>query len=185
MQYLKEATQFEILANIKSKRTEELCFCSESSSSHWQQLYLCLCHHQCVVMFLCTFHVCSVDLTQMYEFIIILIIFIVTILPALSNFDRCRFPVIGPSFSSDRRMGFVCLLLLGLFFCFFFSVIQNNHLLLESPLTRILKVGSPWASYCSIVCLRLLTVVHILLWRAAVSLRSTPNCNIWKNCRTK
>lgn len=137
MQYLKEATQFEILANIKSKRTEELRFCSESSSSHWQQLYLCLCHHQCVVMFLCTFHVCSVDLTQMYEFIIILIIFIVTILPALSNFDRCRFPVIGPSFSSDRRMGFVCLFLLGLFcFCWvclfvcLFLVFQSSKIII-------------------------------------------------------
>lgn len=84
-------------------------------------------------MFLCTFHVCSVDLTQMYEFTIILIIFIVIILPALSNFDRCQFPVIGPSFSSDFFL-----------LCFFsFSVIQNNHLLLESPLTRILKVGTP------------------------------------------
>lgn len=125
MQYLKEATQFEILANIKSKRTEELCFCSESSSSHWQQLYLCLCHHQRVVMFLCTFHVCCVDLTQMYEFIIVLI-FIVTILPALSNFDRCRFPVIGPSFSSDRRMGFVC----WFCFCWGFLVFQSSKIII-------------------------------------------------------
>lgn len=139
LQYLKEVTQFEILANIKRKRTEELYFCSESSSSHWQQLYLCLCHHQPhqrVVMFLCTFHVYSVDLTQMYESTIILVIFIVIILPALSNFARCRFPVIGPSSSSDRRMVFLFL------FFFSFSVILKNHLLLESPLTLILKVGS-------------------------------------------